>query len=590
MTLTSILILLTVGLPWLGTVAVWAVGYLKTTPEKLARRQNALAVGFSLAAAAASLSLLPLVTSQTVVSLPMGDYFGALTFVPDGLGVFLAAVAAVIGSLAVIFSVDYMHGETELGRYYALVLLFIGAMCGLVLTGSLLFVFVFWEITALCSYALISFYNDDPRAVAGGIKALIITQFGGVGLLAGALISYSWLGSYQISDLLARGAQLPGPVLAVLAFGFLAAAAAKSAQVPFQTWLPDAMEAPSPISALIHAATMVNAGVYLLVRFYPAFAAVPYWKTAVVTVGALSALLAAMMAMTATDLKRTLAYSTISQLGYMVYAVGVGGVFASQFHLLSHAVFKALLFLGAGAVIHSVGTRDMRHMGRGVVKMPVTRAVFIIGALALAGLPILNGFWSKELILEAGLEGGPQWAYYLMLFSAGLTAWYTFRMVWMTFFAGEPSQLHAHEAGRAMHVALLPLAFGALTTWLLAGPFSHILAESLPFHEIEGESLVEMIAAVLGAPATYLALGVIALGLAAWQWRQRLGWLERSLSGLARLAENGFGFEWLNQQIVRLVREGADGLRPLQTGQLNWNMVGVMTGLAVVLIWLAWAI
>ena len=590
MTLTSILILLTVGLPWLGTVAVWAVGYLKTTPEKLARRQNALAVGFSLAAAAASLSLLPLVTSQTVVSLPMGDYFGALTFVPDGLGVFLAAVAAVIGSLAVIFSVDYMHGETELGRYYALVLLFIGAMCGLVLTGSLLFMFVFWEITALCSYALISFYNDDPRAVAGGIKALIITQFGGVGLLAGALISYSWLGSYQISDLLARGAQLPGPVLAVLAFGFLAAAAAKSAQVPFQTWLPDAMEAPSPISALIHAATMVNAGVYLLVRFYPAFAAVPYWKTAVVTVGALSALLAAMMAMTATDLKRTLAYSTISQLGYMVYAVGVGGLFASQFHLLSHAVFKALLFLGAGAVIHSVGTRNMRHMGRGVVKMPVTRAVFIIGALALAGLPILNGFWSKELILEAGLEGGPQWAYYLMLFSAGLTAWYTFRMVWMTFFAGEPSQLHAHEAGRAMRVALLPLAFGALTTWLLAGPFSHMLAESLPFHEIEGEGLVEMIAAVLGAPATYLALGVIALGLAAWQWRHRLGWLERSLSGLAHLAENGFGFEWLNQQIVRLVRESADGLRPLQTGQLNWNMVGVMTGLAVVLIWLAWVI
>ena len=188
-----------------------------------------------------------------------------------------------------------------------------------------------------------------------------------------------------------------------VAFGFLIAAAAKSAQFPFQTWLPDAMEAPTPISALIHAATMVNAGVYLLARFYPAFATVPYWREAVMAVGMISALLAAVMALVATDLKRVLAYSTVSQLGYMVYAVGAGGIFASQFHLLSHAVFKALLFLGAGAVIHAAGTRDMRQMGGLGKQMPVVRAVFVIGALALAGMPILNGFWSKELVLEAGL-------------------------------------------------------------------------------------------------------------------------------------------------------------------------------------------
>ena len=250
---------------------------------------------------------------------------------------------------------------------------------------------------------------------------------------------------------------LPVDVLAVLAFGFLIAAAAKSAQFPFQTWLPDAMEAPTPISALIHAATMVNAGVYLLARFYPAFKDVPYWREAVMVVGMLSAVLSAVMALVATDLKRVLAYSTVSQLGYMVYAVGAGGIFASQFHLFSHSVFKALLFLGAGAVIHSVGTRDMREMGGLGKQMPAVCLVFVIGAAALAGLPILNGFWSKELVLEAGLEGGPLWIYALMLFGAGLTALYTFRCVWMVFYAKpKAEERHIHDAGAAMRDCALP--------------------------------------------------------------------------------------------------------------------------------------
>jgi NADH-quinone oxidoreductase subunit L len=227
----------------------------------------------------------------------------------------------------------------------------------------------------------------------------------------------------------------------------LIAAAAKSAQFPFQTWLPDAMEAPTPVSALIHAATMVNAGVYLLARFYPAFAEVPYWREAVMVVGMLSALLAALMALVATDLKRVLAYSTVSQLGYMVYAVGAGGIFASQFHLLSHSVFKALLFLAAGAVIHSVGTRDMRKMGALGKQDAAGARVFVIGALALAGLPVLNGFWSKELILESGLEHGPLWIWIVMLVTAGLTALYTFRCVWMVFYGQPRSHLHVHPAG-----------------------------------------------------------------------------------------------------------------------------------------------
>ncbi len=590
--MAATLILFTIGLPWLGALVVWSVGFRSRSGSDPSRAQHALAVVFSAAAGFAALALLAFSGDQVVISIPMGAYFGDLTFIPDGLGCVLAAIATVIGCLAVIFSIDYMHGDSQLGRYYFLVLFFIGGMAGLVLTGSLLFLFVFWEITALCSYALISYYNDDPKAVAGGIKALIITQIGGVGLLVGALVAYTQTGSFQINDFLGGAAMFPAALLGLVAFGFLIAAAAKSAQVPFQTWLPDAMEAPTPISALIHAATMVNAGVYLLARFYPAFEAVPYWRTAVIAVGVISAFLAALMAMVATDLKRVLAYSTVSQLGYMVYAIGAGGIFASQFHLLSHAVFKALLFLGAGAVIHAVGTRDMREMGRQKVQMPFVRLVFIFGALALAGIPILNGFWSKELVLEAGLAGGPTWAYLLALLTAGLTAFYTYRMVWSVFYAGSPDGIerHAHDAPLAMRVALAPLALGVWLTWLLAGPFAELLERTLPYHDIEAESTAAYVMEVLRAPATWLALLVILIGLAAWQYRSRLGWIARWFGGLGRLAANSFGFESLNNWFVTITLNTASSLRLLQTGQLNWNLVAIIGGLIAVLVWLAWAL
>ncbi len=589
----AVLVMLTIFLPWLGAVAVWAAGWGRQ-PQPAARWQNYLAVGFSLVTAVAALALIPFNSPQAVISIPMGDFFGQLSFTADALGIFLAAIAAVIGCLAVIFSVDYMHGDPQLGRYYVLVLLFIGGMAGLVLTDSLLFLFAFWEVTALCSYALISYYNDDPKAVAGGIKALIITQIGGIGLLAGALIAYANTGSLQISEFLAGAGKLPAGVLSVMAFGFLIAAAAKSAQVPFHTWLPDAMEAPTPISALIHAATMVNAGVYLLARFYPAFAEAPYWRSAVLTVGAVTALLAAVMACVAFDLKRVLAYSTVSQLGYMVYAIGAGSVFASQFHLFSHAIFKALLFLGAGAIIHTVETRDMRRMGRPVVKMPFVRLVFITGALALAGIPIFNGFWSKELVLEAGLEGGPLWAFAVMVLGAGLTAYYTLRMVWMVFYQETPveqrSSAHVHDAPMAMRVALAPLAVAVPLTWLLAGYFWSWLQAGLPFHALESETTVHMVVAVLSAPATWLALAVVGLGLAAFVWRARLGGLALALAPLARLAEAGFGFEHLNRWVVDAAFGTAAELRRLQTGRLNWNLMGVIGGLLCFLVWLVWSV
>jgi NADH-quinone oxidoreductase subunit L len=568
-------------IPWLGALAVWWAG------DERPFAQHTLAIVFALVTAVVSLMLLPLVSTQVALTLPAGRFFGDFTFVLDGLGVFLAIIAAGIGALAVIFSVNYMEGEKQLGRYYSLLLLFVGAMIGLVLTGSLLLLFFFWEITAFCSYALISFHNDDPKAVAGGIKALIMTQVGGIGLLAGALAVYGILGNYQISDFLTQARTLPPGMLRLMAFGFLIAAAAKSGQVPFHTWLPDAMEAPTPISALIHAATMVNAGVYLLARFYPAYAPVPGWKEAVVMVGVLSALLAALMALVATDLKRVLAYSTISQLGYMVYAIGVGGVFASQFHLLSHAVFKALLFLGAGAIIHSIGTRDMREMGGLGRKMPFVRNVFLIGALALAGLPILNGFWSKELVLGAGLDGGPTWAYGIMLICTGLTALYTFRMVWMVFYGERRGEQAAHDAPGAMRVSLFVLALGTLTTWLVAGPFGDLLNHVVAFQALNAGGTGQVVLHILAAWPTWLALAVVALGLAAWWWRDRLTSVASRLHFLSDAAAADFGFAWLNQIIIRAARGVAEGLAVTQTGQLNWNVLGIVGALVIVLALLA---
>jgi len=568
--MSMLLIALVIGLPWLGALLVLLVGDSK---EKV---QHALAVIFALAAGVAAVLLLPNILKDNAISISAGSVFGDFTFVADGLGVFLSIIATLIGSLAIIFSINYMHGEASLGRYYAYVLFFIGGMAGLVLTSNMLLMFFFWEITALCSYALISFNNDDPKAVRGGIKALLITSVGGVGLLVGALLLFIYTGSYDFNVFLADHSSMPAGILGVLAFGFLIAAAAKSAQFPFQTWLPDAMEAPSPISALIHAATMVNAGVYLLARFYPAFKDVPYWRESVMVVGVLSALLAAIMALVSNDLKRVLAYSTVSQLGYMVYAIGAGSVFASQFHLFSHSIFKALLFLGAGAVIHSVGTRDMTQMGGVGKKLPFVKWVFIIGAAALAGLPFFNGFWSKEIILEAGLNGGSVVYYIVMVLVAGLTALYTTRCVMMVFYGEPRSEYHAHPAGLAMKIALAPLALGALISWLAAGRFSLLLGEKgLPFHVIEPLSLNEMFHEVLSLP-TLIPLAVIGLGIALWFLRSKLEWLTKGLGWLKFAAEHSFGFEAINTGIVKATEGSAEGLRITQTGLLAYNLLAVV--------------
>jgi NADH-quinone oxidoreductase subunit L len=579
MSMGGVLSLVVIGLPWLGAAVIWLAG------DRRPRLLHVLAVAFSVLTGLAALAMLLFASSSAAIRIPMGGVLGDFTLVPDGLGVFIAVIAAVVGSLAVLFATDYMRGHDEqLSRFYALILLFIGAMVGLGLSGSLLFTFFFWEITAFCSYALISFHNDDPRAVAGGVKALIITQLGGVGLLAGSLLLYSYQGNYQINEFLAKAQAYPAGVLSLMAFGCLIAAAAKSAQVPFHTWLPDAMEAPTPVTALIHAATMVNAGVYLLARFYPAFQGIPGWRLSVMVVGAASALLAGIMAVAADDIKRVLAYSTISQLGFMVYAVGSGAIFASQFHLLSHAIFKALLFLSAGALITSLGTRDLRQMGGLGKKMPFVQAVFVIGALGLVGLPIANGFFSKDLILEGGLAGGPFWLYIVMLLSVGVTALYALRLVRMVFAGERRGPEPAHDGLPAMRVSLALLAFGTLTSWLLAGPLGHMLSATLPAQHLEAENTWSLVWQILLNPATWITLAVIGLGFGLWAART---YFARPVKALKPLVEGGLGFEWLNRQIVTLTQTVATFLQRFQTGQLNWNVVGILGGLILILLLLA---
>ncbi|TLN01394.1 hypothetical protein FDZ74_15860, partial [bacterium] len=239
--------------------------------------------------------------------------------------------------------------------------------------------------------------------------------------------------------------------------------------------------------------------------------------------------------------------------------------------------------LGAGAVIHSVGTRDMRQMGRLGRQMPLVRAVFIIGGLALAGIPILNGFWSKEMILEAGLKGAPLWTYILMLIGAGITALYTFRCIWMVFYGQPQSEKHAHDAGPAMKVALIPLAILTVISWLAAGPFGKLLGEeTLPYHGVEITSLGEVFHEVLSVP-TLIALAVIALGLAAWWWREKLSGLTNALKGVGKIAADSFGFEAINRGIVKGTQDTAEALRVTQTGLLNWNIFGIVAGLILVL-------
>src|SRR5215471_15954967 len=392
----------------------------------------------------------------------------------DGDSALMLVLVALVSFLVQVYSLGYLSDEAapSLGRYYAYQSLFAFSMMGLVLAPNFVQLFINWELVGLCSYLLIGYWYPRPEAARAAVKAFWVTKAGDVGFLIGIVLLWRQAGTFDFLELLSLtdSGLMPLAGLGVITFCIYLGASGKSAQFPFHIWLPDAMKGPTPVSALIHAATMVTAGVYLLTRTVWLFRLTPDVMQIIAWNGAFTALLAAVLACVQTDIKRVLAYSTVSQLGYMMAAIGAGFASAGFLHLLTHGIFKALLFLGAGAVIHAVGTNDIFEMGGLGRKMPQTTIVFVVGTLSLAGVPFFGGFFSKEEILGAVWAGGFHVPFFMLLFAAFLTAFYMFRVVFIAFFGrldSTDTAPHGHGAGSAAHAHDAPFQMtGPL--WVLA--------------------------------------------------------------------------------------------------------------------------
>jgi NADH-quinone oxidoreductase subunit L len=458
--------------PALGALVLFLFGrrLARRTVSIIACGSVAAALAFSLAALAGLLSAggghpgILIRRLFTWISAGSFRIEAALRF--DALAAVMVLVVTGVGLLIHIYSVGYMARDRDYGRYFACLNLFTFAMLLLVLADNLVLMFVGWEGVGLCSYLLIGFWFEKPSAAAAGKKAFLVNRIGDAGFLLGILVLLAATGTASFAGIdQAVSSQTIAPSLCGLAALLLfIGAAGKSAQIPLYVWLPDAMEGPTPVSALIHAATMVTAGVYMIARLNVLYTASPTAGQIVALIGALTAVYAGTIAMVQTDIKRVLAYSTISQLGYMFLGCGVGAYAAGVFHLFTHAFFKSLLFLAAGSVIHALsGEQDLRRMGGLKKYLPHTYPVFLIGALAIAGVPFLSGFFSKDAILTSAFARGQVAVGLLGLAGAVLTAFYMFRLIYLAFFGeerlGPEARAHLHESPQVMTVPL----------WILAG-------------------------------------------------------------------------------------------------------------------------
>ena len=450
---------------------------------------------------------------ERVYSIPWMPALGInLSVLVDPLSVMMANIAACIGLLIMIYSVNYMEKEKASPRFFFFMLLFVGGMLGLVMANNLLQMYFFWETVGLCSYSLIGFWYNRVDAAKAGIKAFVVTRIGDIFLLLGILLLYVNTGTFnflEIRELIAAG-QVSVPMLTISIL-MLIGAIGKSAQVPLQVWLPNAMEGPSPVSALIHGATMVKAGIYLVARIYILFSLVQPWLTTITYIGGITAFLAATMALTSTDLKRVLAYSTISQLGMIMAALGIGtelGWFASQFHVISHALFKSLLFLSAGVVMHVTHTLDMKQLGGLRKEMPITFIVSVIGAFSLAGIPPFSGFWSKDTIFEAIILGNNLPLFILIFATSVLTAVYSIRWISMVFLGKKSEHLehhYIHDPSPTITVPLILLAVASCITGFLKIPLEHYLAVHFEasLHGVILASLTSAIILAVALPTAY---------------------------------------------------------------------------------------
>lgn len=440
----------------------------------------------------------------------------------DPISVMMLVVITTVSFMVHIYSLGYMHGEVGFQRYYALLSLFSFSMLGLVVATNIFQMYIFWELVGVSSYSLIGFYYQKPSAVLASKKAFIVTRFADLGFLIGILILSYYTKTFDFATLTANNAELVissfaggtfmgmSLISVALALIFMGGAG-KSAMFPLHIWLPDAMEGPTPVSALIHAATMVVAGVFLVARLFPVyFFAAPDVLTMIAYIGAFTALFAAVIAITQTDIKRVLAFSTISQIAYMMAALGVSkygdhdglGYMASMFHLFTHAFFKALLFLGAGSVIHAVHSNEMKDMGNLHKYMKITSITFLIACLAIAGIPPFSGFFSKDEILAAAFHNQPI-VFWTLWIVAGLTAFYMFRLYFGIFFNGKRDYEHKpHESGLPMAIPLMILAVFSVFTGLI--PFSEFISsDNKPF-----EMHIDMVVASLSVVAAIVGIVV----------------------------------------------------------------------------------
>jgi NADH-quinone oxidoreductase subunit L len=520
----------------------------------------------------------------------------------DGMAMQMCVLVTLISLLVQIYSWSYLADEppASLGRYYAYQSLFAFSMLGLVLSPGFLQMFVFWELVGLCSYLLIGYWYDRPSAARAAVKAFWITKLGDLGFVAGIVMLWAATGTFDFWPLFqaAQAGTLQVDGLATIMFLIYLGAVGKSAQFPLHIWLPDAMEGPTPVSALIHAATMVTAGVYMVARAYPLFALVPSVLTLIAWVGAFTALLAATMACVERDIKRVLAYSTISQLGYMMAANGAGAPEAAFQHLTTHGVFKALLFLGAGIVIHHFHTNDVFRMGGLFWQRPWVGGAFLIATLALAGVWPLPGFFSKEAVLGAVLDAHLTVPFLMLIATSFLTAFYMFRVVFLAFFGHGHAEHHEHPAP--------PMAMDAVCRALAVLTVALGLRAALAGHHAEGPAWLPWISLAWAAAG-------IALAWAAYQARavdparlsvalmpidvlaRRRYFLDAIFAGAYRFLLLGLSqvVGWVDRYLVDGVLNAlsagtlraGDALRRLQTGRAQDYVYGVALGVLLLLVW-----
>ncbi len=552
--------------------------------------------------------------------LAAGNFHVGLSILVDPLSIFMMLIVSGVGFLIVAYSIGYMDGDDEERRYFAYMALFVFSMLLLVQSGNLLILLAGWGMVGLSSYLLIGFWHERPSAVAAAKKAFIMNAFGDATFAIALFLLIQHTGTLDYALSFGRAEGLSSTVTTLIALGLLGGAVAKSAQLPLQTWLPDAMEGPTPVSALIHAATMVTAGVYLIVRTHALFELAPVVQDLAAGLGAATILLAGLIALVQTDIKRVIAYSTMSQIGYMFLAAGIGAYANGMFHLMTHAFFKALLFMAAGIVIHSLAAeQDMRRMGGLRRYMPLTYVAFLIGSLALVGIPPFAGFFSKDSILAASLAEGSYGAvlWVVGVIGALLTGLYTFRMLFMVF-GGEPSawvREHFHAlkkdvAGISMAWTVGVLAvLAAIGGWIqFAGlwtPISQWLDPVAPAL-VEASGWQEVASSIVGVAAGALGIGI------AWLIYVRRWTTVPRIAPVQSLLEHKFyfdelydalfyrpavalarGFAWLIEEPVILGSAGgiASAVRKLggetsraQTGLVRSYALAIAAGVTVMAI------